>query len=304
MAKLQKADARKNRVFKLERQNIHFPIWRKKVDGSIFNEQMITIPNSFVGFWNIPARFKGVLNKKNPQSAVPIVFENKEYVGRITGHKTRKNLYRISYENDLTSILKDVYAMTFMRDLEFKLGEYANDETRENIEDVIPFWEFLDIEYDQNQNKLYFTAHYRQRPHFSYLFKKIVDSTILRSIELELEDKGEKRILSEKWRPKSELRQHFDTKNVIYYLLDENNGQIYVGEAVSLKSRLSGRRSEIPNWTHFRYDVLPPALEPFRVEIEDMIIRAFMHLFENKSFKGRPMLVSNYELMNKRYISK
>jgi hypothetical protein len=300
------ADNRENRVFKLERKDIEFPLWRKKVDGSVFNEKMITIPNSFVGFWKIPARFKGVRTKSDPKSQVPIFFDGVEYSGNITGHKTRANLYRISYGNNLADKLKDVFTMTFMRDLEFKLGEaeYANDERPENIEDVIPFWEFLDIEYDDIKNEIRFTSHYRQRPHFSHLFKKLVDSTVLRGIELQLENKDEKRIVSGKWHKKSDLKQHLDERNVIYYLLDEVNKQIYVGEAVSLKARLTGPRPEIPEWTHFRYDVLPALLEPFRVEIELMLISAFMNLCSCSSFKGAPKLISDYTLMNKKYISK
>src|SRR5690348_5796576 len=104
-----KDDARKNRVFKLERQDIQFPIWRKKVDGSMFNERMITVPNSFSRFWNLAARFSGVLKKSDPRSSVQIFFEGMQYAGNITGHKTRKNLYRISYGNDLTEKLKDLF---------------------------------------------------------------------------------------------------------------------------------------------------------------------------------------------------
>lgn len=299
-------DRRTNRVFKLERKDIRFPLWRKKVDGSIFNERMISIPNAFAEFWNIAKQFQGVLKKTDPRSKVPIFFDGVEYQGNITGHKTRKNLYRISYNTDLTNKLKDTFTMTFMRDLEFKIGAdlYTSDDDRRNIEDVVPFWEFLDIEYDDVQNAIYFTCHYKQTPHFSNLFKKLVDSTVLRGIELELENNHEKRIVSGKWFTKSELRNHLDVTNVIYYLLDDVSKQIYVGEAISLKSRLSGKRPEIPEWTHFRYDVLPPLLEPFRVEIELMLISAFMNLCQCDSFRGLPMLISDYKLMNKKYIKK
>ncbi|QQS31929.1 MAG: GIY-YIG nuclease family protein [Acidobacteriota bacterium] len=297
-------DARRNRVFKLERDDIRFPIWRKKVDGSIFNERMITVPNSFVGFWKLKRRFAGIRSKRDEKSIVPIFFEGEKFAGNITGHKTRSNLFRISYGADLAEKLKDTFAMSFMRDLEFKLGDYANDERRENIEDLIPFWEFLDVEYDDIKNEIFFTCHYRQRPHFSHLFKKIVDSTILSRIELEFESKHEKRIINSKWYPRSELKNHFDAKNVLYFLLDEPSQQIYVGEASSLKSRLSAKRPEIPTWTHFRYDILPPLLEPFRVEIEFMMISAFMNLCRCDSFKGKPKIISEYQLMNKKYLSK
>src|SRR5690606_19362501 len=74
--KLEKKDRRKNRVFKLERKNIKFPIWRKKVDSSVFNDRAITIPKSFVGFWNVAKFYKGVTGAKDPRSSVEIYFEN------------------------------------------------------------------------------------------------------------------------------------------------------------------------------------------------------------------------------------
>jgi hypothetical protein len=295
-------DIRENRVFKLERKDIRFPIWRKKVDGSIFHEKMITIPNAFSDFWKIKKRFQSVTKVKDLRSDVPIYFEGKEYDGHITGHKTRPNLFRISYGKELKNKLKETYAMTFMRDLEFKSGNYANDESRENIEDVIPFWEFLDIEYDRKLNKMYFTCHFRQKPHFSHLFKKIVDSTILQSIELELEGK-EKRIASGGWKKRGELKNSLDAKNAIYYLLDEPNKELYVGKTQTIKLRLKGDRAEIPSWTHFRYDVLPDALEPYLEEIELMIISAFMHLCSCDAFQGSPILISDFTLKNKKHIS-
>lgn len=295
-------DKRKHRVFKTERRDIAFPLWRKKVDASIFYDKAILIAKSFEGFWKIPSRFKDIISVSDPNSKVTIHFAGKNFQGHIVNFqaKGRPDSYRIFYGSDLGDLLKDAFIMTFMRDLEFKLGEYATDEKRENIEDVIPFWEFLDIEYDHTKNELRFDAHYTQRPHFSHLFKKIVDSTVLRTIEIELGGKHEKRIVNSKWYRKAELGGHLDAKNVIYYLLDEPNKQIYVGEATSLKARLSGNRPEIPNWTHFRYDVLPPLLEPFRLEIERMLISSFMQLCACDAFKGNPKIISDHILMNKR----
>lgn len=295
-------DKRKNRVFKTERRDIDFPLWRKKVDASIFYDKAILIAKSFEAFWNIPRRFKGITTRGDPKSKVAIHFGGNIYEGHIVNFqaKGRSDSYRIFYGNGLGDLLKDAFMMTFMRDLEFKLGDYANDDTRENIEEVIPFWEFLDIEYDHEKNELFFNAHYTQRPHFSHLFKKIVDSTVLHRIELELEGKHEKRVVTSEWYTKAQLSKHLDAKNVIYYLLDEPKRLIYIGEATALKSRLSGNRPEIPKWTHFRYDVLPDLLEPFRVEIEKMLISSFRQLLKCDAFVGTPKIISDYVLMNRR----
>ena len=93
--------------------------------------------------------------------------------------------------------------------------------------------------------------------------------------------------------------------NVIYTLLDEVNKLIYVGETgQDLKIRLADREhyknAGIPNWTHYRFEVLPSSIETkARKEIEDMTIRAYATLFSNtkdvKSFK-----ISDYKLVNRK----
>ncbi len=171
------------------------------------------------------------------------------------------------------------------------------------IEEVIPFWEFIDIEYDNVEPALHFTCHYRHIPDFEYLYKKIADSTILERIQLELQGKAT-RIIGSGWKTKAELEEIPDAKNVIYYLLDELNRQIYVGKANSLKARLSANRREIPGWTHFRYDQLPDVFSPYLEEVELMIINSFMHLCACDAFAGTPKLISDYTLRNKKHIKK
>jgi len=66
-------------------------------------------------------------------------------------------------------------------------------------------------------------------------------------------------------------------------LLDTNAKVFYVGEAADLVKRLVGLHPSIPNWNFFRYNVLPLALEPFRVQLERMVIRDFAAVLKNKN---------------------
>ena len=296
------ADKRKNRVFVTERRDIVYPMWRKKVDASIFIDKAILIPKFAESWWKISKYFKGVHSIKNKASDVTIEFEGKEFVAHVTelNAKKRKDSYRLFYGSDLADLLKGRFLMTYMRDLEFKMGDYDdNPKKRVSIEDVIPFNEFLDVEfYNKNKKRRFiFTAHYTQQPTFPNLFKKILDTTVLKSISLEIEGKFDPKVLKSKWFKKSDLKGLPDQPNVVYMLYDEINSEIYVGEAKSLKTRLSQNRPEIKHWTHFRYNVLPMELEPYRVVIERMVIRDFASVFPNrkgvKSFK-----LSESELKN------
>jgi len=53
---------------KLERSKIDFPLWRKKVDKSIFDYSGTTIPTWACKMWNIQCSFSHVNSKKHPDS--------------------------------------------------------------------------------------------------------------------------------------------------------------------------------------------------------------------------------------------
>ena len=65
--------------------------------------------------------------------------------------------------------------MSFVRDIEDRLRK-SKGERDTNIEDEIPFWEFLDIEYDQESRTFFFDAYYTQKPVFSELFRRFIES--------------------------------------------------------------------------------------------------------------------------------
>ena len=56
--------------------------------------------------------------------------------------------------------------MSYMRSLEERLDE----DSEEQIEDKIPFWEFLDIEFNSGKKEFLFTAHSStQKPSFEFV---------------------------------------------------------------------------------------------------------------------------------------
>src|SRR5690242_15662261 len=79
-----------------------------------------------------------------------------------------------------------------------------------------------------------------------------------------------------------ELEYELGARKVIYMLLDTDEKRLYIGDAQDLVGRLLGPHQSIPKWNFFRYGVLPPALAPFRVALERMLIRAFATVLENK----------------------
>ncbi|WP_127484306.1 GIY-YIG nuclease family protein [Paenibacillus ehimensis] len=282
----------------VERTNIEFPLWRKKVDSTIFNHKGTIIPNWACSMWMIADQFINCKKKSTKDSQVMIVFENHQYQGNVTisGENIRRTpIYRLWFSDDLLDRLRDVFLMSYMRDIEANLRKVK----ASIIEEEIPFWEFLDIEYDYVNRRFYFTAHYTQKPIFPELFKRMVDSPVLRSIDDELHCKPDIRIHKQHWKPRAEFETELGAQNVIYTLIDTNNKLLYVGEAKDLVKRFKQGHSRIPEWDFYRYNVLPTELAEHRVLLERMVIRDYASLFTNtKNLETKN--VSQFTLVNEK----
>jgi hypothetical protein len=282
-------------MMKVERSKVEFPLWRKKVDSSLFEYSGTTIPTWACTMWRLQEIFGHCISSQMDDSKVKVVFQDKDYLGNVTvAKKGRKTpAYRLWFDDDLVMELKHKYLMSYMRSLEKRLRT----EAKEDIEKEIPFWEFLDIEFDPNNKVFGFEAYYRQEPSFPELFKRLIGSPSLKQIDDELYKKGAGRIYKQSWKAREMLEFELGARNVIYMLIDTENKLLYVGEAQDLAKRLNKRYPSIPKWNYYRYDVLPPQLSAYRVAIERMLIRGYAELLENKGkidFKK----ISSYTLAN------
>ncbi len=69
---------------KLERANVDFPMWRKKIDHTFFTYKGTTIPQWLWPLWKLDDRFRGAVTKKNPSAETAILFQGKTYRGFVT----------------------------------------------------------------------------------------------------------------------------------------------------------------------------------------------------------------------------
>ena len=122
--------------------------------------------------------------------------------------------FRLWFDEALSFELKHAFLMSYMRSLEgSRSGE--ND-----VESRIPFWEFLDIEFDRENRVFRFAAYYAVRPAFPYLFKRLIGSPAMKRIDDAVRGKDELRIHKQDWKPRSELEYEIWARSVIYMLLD------------------------------------------------------------------------------------
>jgi hypothetical protein len=277
---------------KLERSNVDFPLWRKKVDKSLFEHNGTHIPSWACEIWGIAKQFENAASKKDPQSNVTIRFGSKKYVGWVV-RKPKDTRYRLFFDPDCSEQLKDTFLMSYMRSMEEKLDQDVGGQ----IEDKIPFWEFLDIEFDASKREFRFTAHYTQKPSFPNLFQRLIGSPSLKQVADEIDDVKKERIYKQSWKPREELNFEIGAKNVLYYLLNTTKKLFYVGEAKDLVKRLNQPHPTINEWDYFRYNVLPPSLDTRRVLLERMMIRDMAAIFSNKKVTDS-VEISDYSLAN------
>lgn len=141
---------------KLERSNVKFPIWRKKVDKSLFEQNGTPIPDWACRMWGIKRLYGETASRRDPRSAAAVSFEGHTYSAWVTSapHGRKKPAFRLWYDPLLSTELKKVFLMSYMRSLEGSLNPKAD------VEKSIPFWEFLDIEFDLENTKFIFVVHY------------------------------------------------------------------------------------------------------------------------------------------------
>ena len=294
----------------IERNNIRHTMWRKKIDNSIFSSGHIVIPKAYVKQWRLEFLFRD--NGKNAETwPIEVQFGTKIYNGKVFYRpptKARSSVqHKILIKEDLIEDLKKAFLMSHIRWLEVELrkqGGKKSAQASKETERETPFWEFIDIEFDYENKQFIFTDYYKQEAYFPEVFKHLIGSPKLKQIEGSIFNNFET-IINQDWKKKDELVTELGAKNVIYTLLDEVSKRIYVGETgQDLKIRLADREhyknAGIPNWTHYRFEVLPLSIgTKARKEIEDMTIRAYATLFSNtkdvKSFK-----ISDYKLVNRK----
>ena len=263
---------------KTERSDIEFPLWRKKVDATLFKMGATPIPKWLCKVWDIDKIYSSVYTLKDSGSEVTILFNDRRYKGNVVRMKT-KGMYRLFFDSVLSDFLKDVFLMSYMRSIEQDLRRGKAEYENQDIEYEIPFWEFLDIEFDSQNKIFYFKAYYIQKPTYIELFKELVNSHTLKFIDDLLNEKGDFRIVKQDWKPLSELKNQIDAKNVIYNLIDTKNKQIYIGEAVSLLNRVKAGRKEIKDWDYYRFDCLPiVVVNPPALKCELILTSVIFHL--------------------------
>ncbi|WP_371187826.1 hypothetical protein [Thalassotalea maritima] len=111
----------------LERSQVDFPMWRKKVDSTLIKHGWTPIPKWLKKFWNIDKSFENVRSKGAPEAEVDVIFNKVIYSGQVAKVKRPDGYqFRLYFNDELTTELRKTYPMTLMRSLEAELSESLN----------------------------------------------------------------------------------------------------------------------------------------------------------------------------------
>ncbi|GKU24338.1 hypothetical protein CFOLD11_11640 [Clostridium folliculivorans] len=266
----------------------------KKIDKSVLESGKITIPDDEINLLLD-------VSKMNVGESIDLIlqFNNRKYKGKIAykNRNSKKNkgkpYYQLTYELGLTKELKKEFIQTFLAIETEKISCNESEKyhiTSDNINrEVVKFQA-------KHENLITVSPFLKIGTEYDRLFQKIIEMNLL---DLDKNDK-EKDIISysSTWIPISDLNKHKEVKNVVYYLVDTINKEVYIGSAHNLGKRVKPNREEIPGWNIFKYEVINPKYTGLLVKIEYHSIRAFASFLDNVG--GESSLgISEYKLNNK-----
>jgi hypothetical protein len=308
---------RKNRTLPTKLKAGYFPL---DIHKSMFiNDLMITIPAYYVKSWG-----KRVLSKHNSLNNkwdIDIIYKrtkdryrkSKNFKAKLTlskskGRKQESN-YRIKWGTDFAIQLAKDYPNSFVRSLEFHIGDELYKKKGFSEFDIGGFKEQLQIEIKWNRNKpiVHIRELFKVREEtqdYPTVYKEL-SSYLIADHLLGTEDENLRRIQVDKWKTRPNISRELK-ENIIYILLNRNKKMIYIGETkLSLSKRYpnSHRHHTFDDYDEYTIINLPPdTLNHSRLLIERVLLAAFSKFFINKLYSETPLLdpKSNFALTNKK----
>jgi len=271
-------DKRSNRVQPIRLSPDFFPL---DIHKSMFiNDLTITIPTSYVKVWGNKVIDSHDIN--NYTWDVHIDYESPKDQDRIKYNfkatlwlsfikkRNKESSYRLKWDKTFAVQLAKDYPKSFVRSLEFHIGDEYYKEQKFTEYDIGGFKEQLQVKIDWKDSK------------------PIV-------IIIQVSD----------WKPRKDLKKELNENN-IYLLLNREKQEIYIGET---KKTLAQRYPEgldhhsFKNWTEYTIIQLPPETSDHsRLLIERILIAVGVKLFKNKISDKTPVLnlENGLTLMNKK----
>jgi len=298
-------DKRTSRVQPIRLSPDFFPL---DIHKSMFiNDRMITLPSYYVKTWG-----ENILNlhdKSNCKWEVTIKYESPKEMGKETYYfeskltlffaknRNQESSYRLKWNSDFSEQLAKDYPKSFVRALEFHIGDEHYKDLQYTEFDIGGFKEQLQVKiiWEDNRPVVNIKEFFRVRDEeqgFPKVFKEL-SSYLIADYLLSSEDELLRRIQVTEWKKREEMIKEVNENN-IYLLLNRENREVYFGETKqSLSQRYppNQKHHSFNNWSEYAFIQLPPETSDHtRLLIERVLIATGAKLFQNSIYSEEAVL--------------
>jgi len=298
-------DKRKNRVQPIRLSPDFFPL---DIHKSMFiNDLTITIPSYYVKTWG--TEILNQHNENNRKWEVYIEYESPKEMSK-ESYRFKSNLtlsfikkrnkessYRLKWDNEFAVQLAKDYPKSFVRALEFHIGDEYYKNLKYTEFDIGGFKEQLQVKIKWKYDKpvIIMKEFFRVRDEeqgFPNVFKEL-SSYLIADYLLSSEDELLRRIQVTEWRPKKEIEKELNENN-IYILLNREKKEVYFGEtkqSLSKRYPITQKHHSFKDWDEYSVIQLPPETSDHtRLLIERILIATGAKLFSNSIYKEPSVL--------------
>lgn len=310
-------DKRKNRVQPIRLTTKFFPL---DIHKSLFiNDLMMTIPQYYAETWGDSILSKH--NTNNKQWKIDVNYESPKEIGKVKyKHKAVLSLffakkrsqtssYRLKWDNAFAIQLAQDYPKSFVRSLEFHIGDEYYKEQRFTEFDIGGFKEQLQVKIIWKNDipeitiKEFFRVNEKTQG-FPKVFKEL-SSYLITDYLLSSKEELLRRIQISNWKPRQDISKELNENN-IYLLLNRKNKEIYFGEtkkSLSKRYPINQKHHSFDDWMEYSIIQLPPETSKHtRLLIERVLIAVGSKLFTNTIYSEEPVLdkTASLKLKNKK----
>lgn len=298
-------DKRNDRAQPIRLSPEFFPL---DIHKSMFiNDLTITLPSYYVKSWG--SEIIDCHDINNRKWEININYISPKELGRTT-HSFKANLtlsfsakrskesnYRLKWSNDFAIQLAKDFPKSFVRALEFHIGDEHYKKLKYTEFDIGGFKEQLQvkIKWENNIPVVTIKEFFRVRDEsqgFPKVFKEL-SSYLIADYLLSSEDELLRRIQVTDWKPRRALVEELNENN-IYILLNKETKEVYFGEtrkSLSQRYPKNQQHHSFEDWTEYCVIQLPPETSDHtRLLIERVLIATGSKLFPNTLSSNPPVL--------------
>lgn len=266
----------------------------KKIDKSFF-KYGFTIPEKYIQVF-----LMGTNIDLGKSRRVSLIWNNKKYEVdlRHVDRKNNKSVYQLRWDkcNELKILLKKEFIQSYIaiasqNFIASAKRKYYVTKLTGGTQEVMCFE-------PTSLTEIKISTFIKIDTPYAELFSRLIEQNVFGW----LSDEENSQMLTKHtdWFNINQISQHENVPYVIYYLYDPTNKEIYIGSAKRLGDRVKPKRTEIPGWSEFRYEIVHPNFHNQIKEIEYHSIMNFARFFKNNGNLGT-INISDSKLVNKDY---